>query len=395
MTKNLGGKYNPLYFLSALGSGGLAVSFFIYMQFMIPHKKTPMVTFNHIWDAFQTGEWFIKAGIVLAVAGLITFAILHIRLLFWNLAEYSNFKKTPIFQSMKDSPAAISFMAIPLTLSMTLNVLLVLGAVFIPDLWSVIEYLFPAALLGFALVGIYALRIFGHYMINLFAHGDPNFVNTNNLSNLLSIFTFAMIAVGFAAPGAMSHNVQVNSIGIFMGLFFLALSIILAIVKFTLGFRSIIEKGIAVEGSPSLWIVIPFLTLVGITGIRLLFGLDHHYNDKVSDASLFVLTGSILALQLLNGAMGYGVMKKIGYFDQYVNGPKNSAGSLSLICPGVALVVFGMFFVHFGIVRNGIMDKFSIAYFLLLVPFVLVHIKTISVFIKLNKKLIFKTEEVQ
>ncbi len=387
--KKLGDTFNPLYFLSALGAGGLSVSFFIYLQFMVPHKGTPMVTFNHLIDSFGQGSVFTKVGIILAISGLIAFALLHIRLLIWNFIEYNKFKHSPSYISMKDSPAAISFMAIPLTLSMTINVFLVLGAVLIPDLWANIEYLFPLTLLGFGAVGFYALSIFGRYMVRVFAVGDANFVNTNNLSNMLSIFTFAMIAVGFAAPGAMSHTIQVNSIGIFMGILFLSLSVILAIVKYTLGFRSIIEKGIAVEGSPTLWVVIPFLTLIGIAAIRLMFGLDHHYGDPVSNASLFVVTAGIVAMQILNGAVGYGVMKKIGYFKDYVGGKKKSPGSLSLICPGVAFVVFGMFFIHFGVVQNGILDKFSIAYFVLLLPFVYIHLKTINVFIKLNKKLIF------
>ena len=36
--------YRPLYFLSALGMGGLAVSFFMYLMFLTKHPKTPLPT---------------------------------------------------------------------------------------------------------------------------------------------------------------------------------------------------------------------------------------------------------------------------------------------------------------------------------------------------------------
>ncbi len=34
--KNLGEKYVPMYHLGALGSGGLAISFFLYLNFLLP-----------------------------------------------------------------------------------------------------------------------------------------------------------------------------------------------------------------------------------------------------------------------------------------------------------------------------------------------------------------------
>lgn len=388
MKKNLKDKFSPLYFLSALGSGGLAISFFMYLQFMVPHKGTPMATNDHIMQAAEAGPAWVSALIYIAMAGLALFGITHLRLLFWNLKEFFAFKETLNYKQLQDSPQAISLMAIPLTLAMSVNVMIVSAVVFIPGLWSVVEYLFPVSLTSFSLIGLYALRIFGKYMVKVIINGDKNFVNTNSLSNLLSIFTFAMIAVGFAAPAAMSHIMTVNAIGLSLSVLFLSLAGILSVVKFTLGFRSIIEKGIAQEGSPSLWIIIPFLTLAGITVIRLLMSLDHHFGDSVSNPTLLVFSTFIVGLQIINGIIGYFVMKKNNYFNEYLDGEKKSAASFSLICPGVAFFVFGMFFLHFGILRNGIVDQFSIAYFVLLIPFAFIQYKTIAAFFKLNKRLL-------
>lgn len=385
--KSIRENYSPLYFLSALGSGGLGVSFFMYLQFMIPHPKTPMVTFNEVSQVVMAGDYKSVLA-VMSLIGIAFFGFNHFRLLFKNLSWYFAFKKTPAHEALKNSNAGIGLMAIPLTLAMSLNVFLVMGALAIPNLWKFVEYLFPVTLLGFFLVGLYASSIFSNHMIKVVVNGDSSFVNTNNLSQLLSIFTFSMIAVGFAAPGAMSHFTIVNAIGIFFAIFYLSMALIIALIKLVLGFRAILEHGIAKEAAPTLWLVIPFLTLGGITLIRMFFGLDHHFGSELKMSSLFVLTSIIVSLQVLTGVFGWAVMKRIGYFKDFVSGDKKSVGSFSLICPGVAFFVFGMFFVHFGLVKNEIVDKFSILYFASIIPFFAVQVLTVVTFFKLGNKLL-------
>ena len=205
---------------------------------------------------------------------------------------------------------------------------------------------------------------------------------------MIAIFALAMISVGMAAPGAMSQNIQVNAIGIFLSIFFLSLAMVLAIIKLVLGFQSIITHGISEKASPSLWILIPILTLFGITLIRLRMGLHHGFEADVSKPGLFVLTSVILSLQILVGLIGYNVMQRVGYFKHYINGQKGDAGTFALICPGVAFFTFGIFFLAFGLVKNGLVGQLSPAYFIILAPFVLVQLKTIQVFFQLSCRII-------
>ena len=53
---NLGAAYSPLYFLAALGLGGLAVSFFMWLMFWVPHPGKPVPTFEDIAAVLQAGE---------------------------------------------------------------------------------------------------------------------------------------------------------------------------------------------------------------------------------------------------------------------------------------------------------------------------------------------------
>ena len=380
--------FSPMCFLASLGAGGLSVSFFMYLMFLVPHPNTPMATYDFIIPALLKGDW-LSLVVSFSLVFIIAFAFLHFKLLIWNTKQFNLYKKTAAYEELINSNSQITLMTIPLTFAMTINVCFVLGAVFVPGLWGIVEFLFPFALLGFIVVGYFAIKIFFEYFSRLIIKGDFDFSKNNNLSQMISIFALSMIAVGFAAPGAMSHNLVINSIGIFGALFFASLAMLLMLIKLTIGFKNMFEKGLGLEAAPSVWILIPILTLLGITFIRVSFGLEHNYATPLAKSSLFVFTSTVLSLQIIFGVLGYMVMKRMGYFEKYIHSEDKSSVSFALICPGVAFFVFGMFFVNFGLAFNGIVAKYSIAYFIIMLPFIYVQIKTIIYFFKLYKKFAF------
>lgn len=379
-------KFNPMCFLSALGAGGLSVSFFMYLMFLVPHEGVPLATFDFIYPELMKGTW-LSFVIAFALVFIIAFAFFHFKLLILNTKQFNIYKNTPSYKSLLGTNAEITLMTIPLTYAMTINVCFVLGAVFVPKLWSVVEFMFPFAIIGFIVTGFYSLKILFNYFSRLLTAGEFDFTKNNNFSQMISIFALSMVSVGFAAPGAMSHNLVINAIGIFGAIFFGAFAILLIIIKMTLGFKNMFEQGISVEASPSLWIIIPILTLLGIMMIRVSFGLDHNFDSHMSKSSLFTLSSTIVSLQILFGILGYKVMKMNNYFETYVYGDENkSSVAFALICPGVAFMVFGMFFINLGLTYNGVIAKYSVAYFLLMVPFIYVQYKTIQVFFILKRK---------
>ncbi len=383
LIKNLNSKYNPLYFLAALGAGGLAVSFFIYPNFLIADKTTPMLTFGYVYPIL-VGENKFHAGLLLAsLIAIVLLAALHFRLLFWNISEYRKFKKTDAFKSLKNSSREISLMVIPLTLAMSVNVSFVLGAVFIPGLWGVIEFLFPLAIIAFLIIGGYALKILGEYFSRIFMEGGFKTSENNNFSQMIAIFALSMIAVGLAAPGAMSDIKAINATGMFFSILFLSLAVMLIVLKITLGFKSILEHGIDKATSVSVWMMIPILTLIGITIVRLSMGFYYGFDAELSTEKLFVITSVVLSLQIIIGVAGYKLLKRNGYFDEYSKGDGANAGSFSLVCPGVAFFVFGMFFLNFGLVANDLVELGSVVFFVLFTPFILVQIQTLRVFFRL------------
>ena len=79
-------------------------------------------------------------------------------------------------------------------------------------------------------------------------------------------------------------------------------------------------------------------------------------------------------------------MKSLGYFDKFIYGDKKSPVSLTLICPGVAFMVFGIFFINYGLVFNSVVVKYSITYFAFYIPLVFIQYKTIIYFFKLKNR---------
>lgn len=385
-------KYTPMFFLSALWTGGLTVSFFMYLMFLTKHPDSPIPTFDSLMLYFTSSDHnlWMQAMIIFALLAIIYFASLHIKLLIWNLVKFFEYKKTDDYKKLKTTNAEVSLMAFPLALAMSVNVVFILWALFIPGLWWIVEYLFPVSLLIFFSIGILALKIFTQYFSRLLLTGAFDFIQNNNLSQMMAIFAFAMVAVWFSASAAMSTNYVTVMFWLIGSLFFITLAIFFSVLKIILGFKSILKQWIAKESSPTLWAIIPILTLIWITFIRQKHWFHTGLDISSSSGSVFILTVVLLSLQMMFGYIWYKVMKENGYFDEYITWDTFSPSSYALLCPGVAMVVLWFFFVHLGVVKAGIIEQFSFVYFVLLSPFLFLQFKTIHVMKKLNKKMFLK-----
>ena len=386
--KDLKEGYSPLLFLASLGAGGAMVSMYMFFMFMVPHKGRPLAIYDDWIAAFNGDQIAYKIMIPIVLLGIALFAYVHVRTLVWNIVEFNKFKSSGAYEGFVKSNNGIQLMAIPLTLAMTMNGGFIAGALFVPGLWSLSEYLLPAALVGFGIIGYFALKIFSNFMVNALVHGHFDCEKNNSLAQMLSVFSLAMVGVGFSAAAAMSHVKVTSAIGYIGASFFFAAVIIFGSIKLVLGFRSMMNHGVSQETTPTLWIVIPILTVLGIGLFRMTKGLEHNFAAHVEPASLFSLLTSLIAVQAVFGLIGYAIMKKVGYFERFVSGPDKSPGSLALICPGIAAVVMANFFINWGLVGVGVVEKFSIAYFVIYAPVVWLQIKTYLVMYRLVGKLL-------
>lgn len=398
--KNLGEKYTPVYFLASLGNGGMAVAFFIYLNFMVPHPTTPIITFDGLMAFMADAAFPIRFLILFAMAGIVYFAFRHYWLLAWNLREFALFRKTHAYHKLRQSNSESKLIGLPLTLAMTVNTSFAAGAALTPGLWNIVEYLFPVAILAFVTVGIMALRVFISFFSRILANPEFDCSSNNSLAQLKAILTFGLVGVGSAAPAAMSMNTVTVTVSIIAALFFMSIALMLGLIWLILGFRSMIAHGISKESAVSLWIPLPILTVIGVGIIRISNGLAYLFHvpadaaniiamrQSVYSESMLVIITILFTLQILFAILGYAVMNRVGYFKTFVSGPGRSADSYALICPGTAIFVFGMFFLHTGLIRNGLLDKFSVPYFVMLVPLIASQIFAIVTMLRLDDKLL-------
>ena len=375
---NLGENYNPLYFLGALGSGGLTVAYYMFFHFMVDHGKIPFATADYVFPLVQKGN-FVSILIVLNMIMIVYLAFTHFRLLIWNIFEYRRFKESPGYDLIRTTNNEVTLMAAPLTFSMSINVLFILGALFTPKLWDYVEYLFPFSFLGFFVVGIVSLKMFFRYVIRVITTQSFDFKKNNSLAQLIAPFTFSMVAVGFSAPGAMSHYSWVYIPSLFFGIFYSILTLTLTALVINNGFKSILKQGLNTEAGPTLWTIIPITTLIGITVYRMSFGFIHNFGLVNSKTWFFILTGGVVSIQLIFVILGLAVMISTGYLSKFIFGPSKSIPSLAIVCPGVAFTVYGFFFVHGGLVNSKVFTLFSLPYFIVLSIFIIVQTLTIYV----------------
>ena len=271
--------WSPLYFLASVGAGGIAVSFFMYLMFWIPHPGQSRAGVRGRDRRHGRGRRAAD-GRDLARArghrGLRGDEPLSPRL---EPPPQRRLRRSGAF-AVSDRGAALAvsnaqtqMMAMPLALAMSVNVGFMLGLVFVPGLWGVVELLFPAALVAFVAIGALAFRQMGAFLARVIGTGGFDCKANNSFAQLLPAFALAMVGVGLAAPGAMSAAPLTAGISVMLSTFFLVASGLIALVGIILGIRSMLENGVAVEQAPTLLIVVPLMTVLGILLLRQGHGL--------------------------------------------------------------------------------------------------------------------------
>ena len=379
--------WSPLYFLASLGAGGLAVTFFMFLMFWVPHPGQPVPVFEDILAAFSKGSMALQAAIIVAVTGIAGFAYLNLKLLIWNLARLAQFKKTDAYADLMRSNGETQFLAMPLALAMTVNAGFILGLVFVPGLWAVVEYLFPVAMVAFGLIAYLAFHRIGAFLGRVLSDGGVFDVTVNNsFAQLLPAFALSMTAVGMSAPAALSTVPATVGIALVLSIVLGTIAGVYALVAAIVAFNSMLHHGTARESAPTLMVVVPILTILGIMTMRQEHGLHTTFDAHGDMADTLLLTTTILAIQGVFLALGLLVLKRQKYADAYLRGTGNSAGSYALVCPGVALSVMLHFWINKGLVGAGLIAKFGIAYWLLTSLAIAAQVSMIVLVLVLNKR---------
>jgi hypothetical protein len=379
--------WSPLYFLASLGAGGLAVTFFMYLMFWVPHPGQPVPVFEDLARAVSAGSVLEQSLICLSMAAIATFGFLNIRYLVWNLRSFLRFRETEAYAKLRASNGETALLAMPLALAMSVNVGFIFGLVFVPGLWSVVEYLFPLAMVAFGLIGWLALSQIGHFLGRVLSQGGLFDVTAHNsFAQLLPAFALSMVAVGFAAPAALSGTPLTVSAGLMISTAFGTAALVYTAVAAITAFNSMLHYGTAKEAAPTLMVVVPIMTVLGIMALRQTHGLHTTFEVHTAPAETLMFLTRLLTVQLLFAALGLLVLRRQGYFTDFIWGTKTSPGSYALVCPGVALNVMLHFWLNKGLVESGLVAKFGAAYWSVSALAVVLQIAMIALVVTLNRR---------
>ena len=378
--------WSPLYVLASVGAGGLSVTFFMYLMHWVPHPGRTVPVFEDITAALGRGEPGLTAAITVALLGIAIFGALNLSLLVWNLRKMRGFRASATGQALANSNAQTQMMALPLALAMSINGGFILGLVFVPGLWSVIEYLFPLAMVAFLAVGWLAFRQLGGFIARVTAPGGFDCARNNSFAQMLPAFALAMTGVGLAAPAALSANGTVAGISLIVSSFFLIAAAVIVLVGLVLGLRSILENGVAAEQAPTLMMIVPITTILGILMLRQAHGLEASFGLPMEGAEKMMLLTRLMSVEVLFALFGLTVLTATGYVRRFLTGDAISPGNYALVCPPVAMSVLTQFWINAGLVGAGLIEKFGTAYWALTAIAIVLQALAIALLVFLHRR---------
>lgn len=208
----------------------------------------------------------------------------------------------------------------------------------------------------------------------------------NSFAQLLPAFAIAMVGVGLSAPAAMSTNTVIVGASLVLSTFFGVTAIIYTLFAAITGLNSMLHHGTAEESAPTLMVVVPIVTVLGIMFMRQDHGLHVAFEVHSGAGETLIFLSRLITIELLFLALGLLVLKRQGYWRNFISGERASAGSYTLICPGVAFAVLMHFFVNKGLVAAGVIAKFGPAYWGLTAIAILAQFAMIALVLHLNRK---------
>lgn len=376
----------PQYFLASVGAGGLAVSFFLWLYMWIPHPGQQVPVFEDIAAAWTAGNVLTKVMIALAMTLIASFAFLNLKLLVWNLGQYARFRASEKGAKFRTTNAEVQVLALPLAIAMSINVGFILGMVFVPGLWSIVEYLFPPAMAAFLVTGLLALSQLGRFYGRIFGMGGFDWAANNSFAQVLPAFALGMVGVGLSAAAALSTTAATSGSALVLATIFLVLSVLVAVIAVILGFVSMAQHGVNAEAAPTITIIVPLMTVLGILVLRVNHGMGEHFGAHLAAGNYLHMLSAFLGVQIAFLLFAAAVLKAQGYMGRYVTGTESSPASYALVCPGVAFAVMMQFFINKGLVGAGLIAKFGVAYWTLSAVAVAAQVLTVGLVIVLNRK---------
>lgn len=342
MIKTLTEKFNPLLFLASLGAGGIAVSAFIFIQYGGLFSGQGLAT---LADVTQT-PLTISLEIIMVI-----FSIIHMVLSVLFFISYAQWKKTEAYQTLLNDPLSHSSLMAPIvSLAMSMNIVIAVIRYFSEMMSSHFQDLFLPAFIAYVLLWLWGVST----SIKLMKKSLTVEFDTTKIHFgwLLQPFALSMIMVtgsGFAAlaknTDTISYNTDIAAMSAFLVTIIGTMTAFLFVTKMVTIFQNHFHRDDVLDNhfKPTYLIVIPILTLFGISAYRLGHYLNHVFHAPILFTLAKLIVFALFAFQVWYFAFGLSMMR--GYWKGYLL--KNfHISQWGLVCPFVAFVALGLFFAN-------------------------------------------------
>lgn len=329
--------FNPLVFLASLGAGGIAIMPFVLFQYTLNHGAG-LITRNQLWSNNFLG---LSKFYYLSLEGImIAFTLLHLLLTVYLVTKLVKWVGSKEQKELIENPLSNATILAPfISILMTLNVFIGPVRYFIPWMQTNFQAMFLPAMIFWSIIFIFLISLEIRLLGISFRKGFD--IDKISFGWLLHPFALGMLSVVGTGIAAMSKNANIANLAAFMSLIAISMGLFLLGVKMVLIFRkhfsdkSLPEK----QFLPSFLIVIPNLTLYGIS----LFRLGHFLESTKGfhlDSYFYIVIGIFFAFEIWYMLFGLNLLKdyfKNHHFkDFYLT-------QWGFICSLVAFVVLGAF----------------------------------------------------
>lgn len=331
--------FSPMVFLAALGAGGIAVAPFAFLQYVYKTGKG-LVTLEWMNNQVLSAPENMLMYVLYAI--MIVFATIHFSMMGIYMKKLFSWLGSDAHKSILNDPLKNPVMMTPfVAAAMSFNVVIGPTRFFVPIISDNLQALMLPALV--ALLVVWALAIKTNVKLLKIAFSSTFDISKINFGWLVQPFALAMITVTATGIAAMSKNSTVAHTAAFASLVSGSMALFLFLVKLFSIFKShfAADSMPAKQFLPSLLIVVPILSLFGISGFRLGHYISHQFHVDMhlfSDA-IIVLTFAfqtwymIFGLTLLKDYLKNDFFKNEFYLSQW-----------GLVCPFVGYTVIASFF---------------------------------------------------
>ena len=160
--------------------------------------------------------------------------------------------------------------------------------------------------------------------------------------------------MGLSASAALSASATTAGVASVLATIFLTMSVVIAVVAAHLGLAPMARHRLNAEAAPTITIIVPLMTVLGILILRVNHGMGEHFEAHPAEGDCLCLLSLFLGVQVAFLLFGAAVLRAQGYVGRYVTGPEASAASYALVCPGVGLAVMMQCVFNKGLVGAGL-----------------------------------------